>query len=651
MWFGSWSGGLSPFLLTMSYLYIFGGIVEHNENLGAAERIINAILNYQDHLVHNRIGIVVPDNRTNIGVRWDPISYKLENDQKVAYRIAKTGSRVTRTRLGVINPDGSVIDQNNIVIGNFRPSGIFPEVANWMYRQIAEVWKLDNEFAAKWASYAFEQEHRDIKVALAAFLMVQSRCGDAVREDGKILFYDEDYRDVGEAMALIYEKDKNNLNPKLLLRINDLLSLPGVAEINRELGFGKSARKPFLGRWPKVVDKWLRYREENPKLLEGLIRAGFRSTVMELARRVGYKPNSEIFFDVLRWKQVQKDDGRRQLAIGKTVIAAETWTNLNEMQICEKIVAEKPNFKRIASMIPKNIGLTRAIMAAAIDAESLSNKDLIIYSPTLEELGLLQVQNIRERWELAIKVAEDQRAANIASRMKNKDAQEKLQEAADNAVKKAVEEVVRGMRIYFMVDVSGSMQGAIEAAKEYIAKFLQGFPPDKIHVSIFNTAGREIKITHPSAAGVTNAFRGVTAGGGTDYSAGVRVLQKHQPATDEDVLFIFVGDEQAASFAAAVRQSNLNPLAFGLLRIVSAQFFGGRYFAGGTCVQDTATELGIPCFKIEKEIFTDPYALPRTIRALIAATPVGQVNRPVQQRVSLIDTILQTELLKKPVWA
>jgi hypothetical protein len=629
-----------------------------NENLGPAERIIQAILTHQDHMVHNRPGMVSTDGRAVLGVRWEPVTHKVEADQKVVYRLIKVGKKSTTVRVGTLRPDGQIMNGGPNPIAEYRDAGLFPEVVTWLYRQVADVWKLDNEFAARWASYAFAQEHRDLKVVLAAFLLVQSRKGDPVIDAGKIAFHDEDYRDVGEAMMLLHDKaGKRELNPKLLLRIDDVLNLPGIAAINRELGFGKSAKRAFRGRWDTVVEKWLRYREENPKVLEGLVKAGFRTTVMELARRVGYKPDSPKFFEALRWKQAQADDGRRTLAIGVAVQAAESWEGLTEQEICERVVKEKPNWKRVVGLLPKKIGVTRAIMTASIESGSLSSKDLIILTPTLEELGLLEVQEVKARWEKAIKTAEDMRAANIARNVKSQVVKEKLQEAADIAVQKAVEEVTRNMRIYFMVDISGSMAGAIELAKQYIAKFLQGFPADRIHIATFNTTGKEITLRHSSAVGVENAFKGIAASGGTDYGAGVRALQHHRPKDDEDVLFIFVGDEEASSFEAAVRVSNLNPLAFGLLKTVANQGAAGwraRHYGAdnNVAVRETATKLGIPCFKIEEETFADPYAITRTVRALVAATPVGAVPKAAAvQRVTLVDQILKTALLQKPAWA
>jgi hypothetical protein len=612
-----------------------------NQNLGPAERIINSLTQYLDHAYHGRPGIVTRDNNPT-GVKWEPVTTVNENGSKVVFKLTKLGKKSVKTRLGILQSNNTVTE-NNRVVGEFRNPGLFPEVVSFIYAQIAEVWKLDNEFAARWASYAFAQSHRDMKVILAAFMLVQSRAGKPVMDNGQILFRDEDFREVGEAMILSYDKNVEGIKPNLLIRMYEILTLPQIAKINRDLGFGVSSKNPFTGRWVKTVEKWLRYREENVKLFDGLIKAGFRKTLITLARLSGYKPSSELFFEKLRWKQVQSKDGHRSLALNKELTKADSWESLTEEDICKKIVSEKISFKVVAGKLPKNIGLTPAIMAASVESGSLSDKDLIIYTPTLEELGLLKNDSIKARWEKAVKVAEDQRAASVIARVKSKDVADKLQEASDNALKKAVEEVSKGLRIYFIVDISGSMQGAIEKAKEYVAKFLQAFPLDKLHVSVFNTSGREITIKHASAAGVQHAFSGINAGGGTDYGAGVRALRHHVPAADEDALFIFVGDEEAGDFQIAVRNSGLNPVGFGLLKI------GGSSWS---CVRNTARELGIPCFNIDQNIFSDVYAVPRVIRNLIASTPISAQNKPLTyNRETLVDVILKTPLLKKPAWA
>jgi len=164
-----------------------------------------------------------------------------------------------------------------------------------------------------------------------------------------------------------------------------------------------------------------------------------------------------------------------------------------------------------------------------------------------------------------------------------------------------------------------------------------------VHVAVFNTSGREITIRHHSTKGVEAAFRGISASGGTDYGAGIRALRKYKPGSDEDALFIFVGDEEASEFSTAVRTSGVLPVAFGFLKTVSPYW----EYRNTKAVRDTAAQLGIPCFMIDEGTFKDPYAIARTIRTLVASTPVGSLQ---SKRVSLIDQILRTKILQKPAF-
>ena len=56
---------------------------ERIEALGPAERLINALLANQDHMVHNRPGMVSPDGRTTVGVRWVPVTHKVEEPRTI----------------------------------------------------------------------------------------------------------------------------------------------------------------------------------------------------------------------------------------------------------------------------------------------------------------------------------------------------------------------------------------------------------------------------------------------------------------------------------------------------------------------------------------------------------------------------------------
>lgn len=635
--------------------------VQRQEALGPAERIIRTITSFVDHAMHGRPGLVTPAPHQPCGVAWQQATWVKEGEQKIVYLTKKVGKKQVKTRVGVGAPNTDRVMEAGRDVGRWQQPGLFPEVVAYLYAQIAEVWRIDNEFAARWASYAFEhEENRDLKVLLAAFLLVQNRYGEPTK-DGDSVLLDDDYRAVGEAMCLIRSKKKGyTFNPKLLLRVGEVLELQPVQDVNRKLGFGQSARSAPMGRYHKAVEKWLMHCEANPKLLQQLLKDGFRRSIVQLCRKVGYKPETDSFFTALRWKQVQAKDGRRQLAIGKALEAAVTWKGLTETQICECIVKDKPGWKRIVGMLPIEPGLTPAIMAAAIEAGCLTDADLIIATPTLEELGLLTHPSVAERWKKAIDGAENQRAANIARNVKSADVKEKLEQAADTAAQKAVAEVAKDFRIYVCIDKSGSMQGAIERAKEYCSKLVSAFPLEKLHVCMFNSVGTEVAIPVASAAGVAKAFRGHEAGGATSYAAGVHcLLREHRPLAEEDVLFFFIGDEDDPNVLPLVqvfRAHATKPLAFGLLHVESAPG-APRWIPrrDATIVQQAAGQLGIPCFQLEEGMFADPYVVPRVLRNVIAATPVRQMAVYTQPaptaRVTLIEQILKTPLLQKPAWA
>ena len=86
-------------------------------------------------------------------------------------------------------------------------------------------------------------------------------------------------------------------------------------------------------------------------------------------------------------------------------------------------------------------------------------------------------------------------------------------------------------------------------------------------------------------------------------------------------------------------------MAFGLIKIPGDP---------GRAVTSTAEVLGIPCFQIDNKTFDDVYAIPRTLRNLISATPVRQAAVTSSYsfvRETLVDKIIKVDLLKLPEWA
>jgi hypothetical protein len=400
--------------------------------MGPAEQLLGVVLGSSAHLWHNRPGL-------DVHGEWRPA--------KVTKGKPERGTRVA--------------------------PGLFVPAAVALYRRLIAIHKLNADLMAHLASYALvETDWRDLKVCCAALMLVQSRSGIPIKDDdGSVAFYDDDHRVIGEAMLLWYrKKSPRMLTPKAVLRVAELLEIPEIAKLNREAGFGDpAAKRAPLGRWAKAATKWLAMREANRAMLEGLVKAGYKETIKALARKVGFKPASPEFFGILGWKQTQADDGRRKIGLDNATIAkSDRFDALSEAEICEIIVTQRLRYKDAVGRLPADIGLTPAIMVALLP--SLSERDLRQLTPTLEELGLLSVAEIRARWETAIANATDQRGLNIAKNVRDEGLKTALAASADNAVKAAVAAAAAPaeapLSVMFLVDKSGSMQGVEGGARQ-----------------------------------------------------------------------------------------------------------------------------------------------------------------------------------------
>ena len=579
---------------------------EHQK--GPAEKLLDLVLSSSAHLWHNRPGL-------DIGGTWHP----------------KRGAK--KDLLARTTP--------------VKP-GLFVPAAERLYSRLLEIYQLNAELFARFASYALTStEWRDLKVACAALMLVQPHAGQPIMDDdGSVGFHDDDYRATGEAMILFYEKKSTKmLTPKAVLRVAELLETPAIADLNRMAGFADAgSKKAPLGRWKRAATRWLALREKNAAVLQGLVKAGYKETIKAIARKAGYKPESQAFFEVLGWKQKQASGGHRTVGLGALVLQKrERFDGLSEASICEAIVTQKLSFKDVVGRLPKDVGLTPAIMACALP--SLSDRDLRMLTPTLEELGLMTEPEVRKRWEKAIATSTDQRALAIAKNVRSRELQAKLEEASDNAAKKAVAEAAaeQAVDVMFLIDKSGSMEGAIDKSKEALSRILAGFPQERVHIASFDTVGTVLKPKAPSRAAVQHMLSVIKAGGGTVHASAVRALYNSgvRVPADSKLIVIVVGDEageDGAQLARAFREMGYEVAALAILVSVS----GTR----GRTVQETARALGVPYSEVQIDQFDDPYNVPRVLRTLLEAPKLGPGTLAIQ--TGWLEKVLRTPILQLP---
>ena len=575
---------------------------------GPAEKLLDLVLSSSAHLWHNRPGI-------DLGGTWH----------------AKRGAKK------------DVLERGAPV----KP-GLHVPAAERLYARLLDIFRLNAELAARFASYALTQtEWRDLKVACTALMLVQPHAGQPIKDDdGSVSFYDDDYRSTGEAMILFYEKKSTKmLTPKSVLRVAELLENPTIAELNKIAGFSEAgSKKAPLGRWKRAAQRWLAIREKNLPMLQGLVKAGYKETIKNIARKSGYKPESQAFFEVLGWKQKQAAGGHRSVGMsGLTLQKRDRFDGVSEAEICEAIVEQKLSYKDTVGRLPKDVGLTPAIMVALLP--SLSDRDLRMLTPTLEELGLMTEPEIRKRWEKAIAESTDQRTLQIAKNVRSKALKDKLEEASDNAAKKAVKEATaeQPVDVMFLIDKSGSMDGAIDKSKEALSRILAGFPQERVHIASFDTIGTVLKPKASSRAAVQHMLAPIKAAGGTVHAAAVRALHLAgtRIAPDSKLIVIVVGDEageDGAALARAFGEYGYAPAAIAVMVSVAS----GR----GRTIQDCARTLGVPFTDVDVAQFEDPYQVPRVLRALLEAPKLSAGTAGAQ--IGWLEKVIDTPILQLP---
>ena len=202
---------------------------------------------------------------------------------------------------------------------------------------------------------------------------------------------------------LRYEKGSARMmTPKAVLRVAELLETPEIAALNRAAGFGDPAgRKPPLGRWPR------RPRSGSPTARR-TCRCS-RAWSRPATRRRSRSSRARAATSRAPSGSSRSSAGSRSRPTAATGGSASTvWSvrrrerfdGLSEAEICERIVAERCRTRRSSAGCRPGSGLTPAIMVALLP--SLSDRDLRMLTPTLEELGLLADEEIRRRWERAI---------------------------------------------------------------------------------------------------------------------------------------------------------------------------------------------------------------------------------------------------------
>ena len=472
-----------------------------------------------------------------------------------------------------------------------------------VFAQLAE---KDPLFLAHFTSYAARKlDSKDLKV-LSIFANSLSDADGTPFSPGSELTK-PNWRMVSQAALL-------ELDPKLVWRVSELA--------NTKIKFGsKPVATHYSRRLKKAIRKYVRYREANPKSLNGIKKSGFTNIFIDLYRRSRIAPSIEAV-KVLGWKQKEGYPGAG-VEMNKSIFDFSGFTDL---EIANKIREEKLSPLAVLGALPDK--LTPVIAAAIL--EQASGDQTVVLTEMFETQGLLKNKEVKKVY--AEKISTAKTAIDRVERINAKLDQETEEILKDSKAKIRKDTVGDLGKIFLHIDVSGSMTDAIGLAIDkgaIIAECVKN-PEVNFHWGLFNSSGRVLgKPEKYTKDGFAKALYGQRAGGGTNCLA--LYPEARRLGCDIDVFISDQGhtDGGIVSMIQNFRRKGIpDPTQVVIIN------------AGRVCsiLKDGFTRCGIPVAELNPNQLSESALVSQSIKIALKGT------------TAILDDILATPLLTLPKW-
>jgi len=508
----------------------------------------------------------------------------------------QNGQTIMRKRR---NPDGTITE--------------VPEVQEQRLQPILDTFitlaDQDPVFLAHFNSWAItKSDGKDLKV-LSTFINSLSDADGTPFSEGSD-YKKPNYRRVAQAAVL-------TMDPKLVSR------LITIANLKMPLGARYKEGTHFARSLKNACKKYIRFREQNPKALEGIKKAAFTKIMLNMYRALHIAPSDEAVA-VFGWDQ---KDGR---VAEKSEIF--NFKGLSDLAIAEKIREEKLKPQGVLGALNKKIS---PVIAAAV-LEQCSGDQAVIYRELFDKEGLLKDKEIMEVFTEKIKTAKTalDRVDKITTEV-DADVSKELKKARADKRKEIVGDLGK---VFVHIDASPSMMHAINFAKErgsIIAECIKN-PEENFHWGLFDDDKRELDLpeTFEKDAFMARLY-GIHCGGhGTNCLSWYEDARKLNCEID-----IYLTDEDHNT--GVIRQIVENCDEKGLGRPKAAvviMFPPGTITTRRERLSDSLEAVGIPVSRVDPNTLTES--------ALVAQA----VRDAMRGAMSIIDDIMGTPLLELPRW-
>lgn len=470
----------------------------------------------------------------------------------------------------------------------------------------------DPFFLAHLTSYAMKNSKaKDLRVFLTYVAGLSSADGQPFSPGSK--YNKPNLRYVGAAALQMLE-------PKLA----DRVGLLGNRKFKVDGVMSEATHLPTTMR--EALKKYLKYREANPEMLEGIRKAGLKTTMQRMARKMHYNFSDEAR-EILDWpRKGQKFDKRAPL-----------FESMSDLEIAEKIRADHIPYIGVLSELAKIDKKVSPVIAVAMLEQATGNQAVIMRS-TFEDAGILNDPEVSKLY--AEKISDAQTALDRVDNI-SKEASESVKQALKSAKSHSRKNELGDIgKIFVHLDFSGSMEHVREYAGErgsIIAEMVKN-PAENFGWGWFSGHGHTLALPQSFEA---DAFKAVLFGqgdwGGTDCFALYEEARRF--GADIDVIITDQG-HGAGSMAKRIQQFHedhpemAKPKACVIIHYQNA--WGGGNEDGA--VKRGYESNGIPVAVMKPEALTETAVVTQAVKTAMMGP------------VAMVDEIMSTELLALPKW-
>jgi len=332
-----------------------------------------------------------------------------------------------------------------------------------------------------------------------------------------------EYRQSGRALLL--GSDVFHIEPSVLSGLPPFR----ILRIDRYI---RSSDRKTPRQMRTLMMNWARMLEASPARFDG-VAVRQRKALKSVYKHYHIPPSERaqaILFD-------DSPPADSKLAILKII------ANTKDVREQAKLVIEhKIPYVVATSVLPKVTPIVAvALIEAMTPTEALNSRRWV------EQSGILQFAEVKEVFVAKVGKA----TKSVASAQHRKSAQgadQDVQAAIEQATETAVKESSRINRdTLLMVDVSGSMSSAIEAAQKFGGR-IGPLVDAELRTVVFREYGQMLTIEQNTLAGFQKAFRGLRAGGGTNMEQGY-LTATEDGWTPEQIVLISDGGERRGSLS------------------------------------------------------------------------------------------------------